>query len=167
MQEVEEQLKMIQDLVEDKVIEDIRQFFKQIINEELKSFDDYRNIVIYDINLLKMIDNLINETLININRTTEELETSNTNEVKEQIDKHLGTEIFRYVQEFKESLLGDLEKMSKNEGTLNFHEKKGTELWKITVDYRNAAKGQWDKLKLFNKEDIKDNDLKRSSEVTG
>ena len=58
-------------------------------------------------------------------------------------------------------------KNSKNEGTLNFHEIKGTELWKITIDYRNAAKGQWDKLKLLNKEDIKDNDLKRSSEVTG
>ena len=58
-------------------------------------------------------------------------------------------------QEYKEILLSELESASKNESDLTFHEKKANELWKITIDYRNAAKGQWDKLKLLNKEDIK------------
>src|SRR5581483_5469859 len=62
-------------------------------------------------------------------------------------DKNLGDELFKLIQEYKENLLSNLESASKDEGSLIFHEKKANELWKITIDFRNAAKGQWDKLK--------------------
>src|SRR3954451_9400462 len=76
---IEEQLNMIRGILEDNVIEDIRQAFKKF-DEVPKSFEDYRKIVICDINLLKVVDNLVNEGLIAL----EELPTSNTNENKEQ-----------------------------------------------------------------------------------
>ncbi|CAG8631944.1 1138_t:CDS:2 [Funneliformis caledonium] len=47
------------------------------------------------------------------------------------------------------SLQGD----HKNLGWM-FHKRNADELWKITIEYRNAAKGQWDKLKILNKDDI-------------
>ncbi|RIB15214.1 hypothetical protein C2G38_2192943 [Gigaspora rosea] len=56
--------------------------------------------------------------------------------------------------EFKKNLLADLENVSKSEGYLIFHENKANELWKRAIDYRNAAKSEWGKLKLFKKEDI-------------
>jgi hypothetical protein len=34
--------------------------------------------------------------------------------------------------------------------------KKGNNLWKITVDYNNAAKGRWENLKLLDENDIKE-----------
>ncbi|CAG8614367.1 21286_t:CDS:1, partial [Gigaspora rosea] len=57
---------------------------------------------------------------------------------------------------FKDSFLAEFENVSKNEGCPNFHEKNANELWKITIDYRNAAKEQWDKLKQLNKEDLRE-----------
>ncbi|CAG8771907.1 8607_t:CDS:1, partial [Cetraspora pellucida] len=87
-------------------------------------------------------------------------------------DEHkcLGVELFRYIIEFKENLLADLENVSKNEGRLIFHEKKANELWKRAIDYRNAAKNKWDKLSVFKKEDIDEfnpNELKDFSVATG
>ncbi|RIB05699.1 hypothetical protein C2G38_2218946 [Gigaspora rosea] len=34
------------------------------------------------------------------------------------------------------------------------YEKNGNELWKITIDYHNASKGKWNKLKILKKDDI-------------
>ncbi|KAF0395822.1 hypothetical protein F8M41_010206 [Gigaspora margarita] len=87
-------------------------------------------------------------------------------------DEHkcLGVELFRYIMEFKENLLTDLENVSKSEGYLIFHEKKANELWKRAIDYRNAAKNEWGKLKLFKKEDIEEFnpvELKNLSVATG
>ncbi|GBB94404.1 hypothetical protein RclHR1_02350003 [Rhizophagus clarus] len=72
-------------------------------------------------------------------------------------DKHknLGDEIFKDTQKFKDELLSELRVASNNEG-LKFHEKKANELWKITIDYRNAAKEKWDKLKVLKKDEIKE-----------
>jgi patatin-like phospholipase/acyl hydrolase len=70
--------------------------------------------------------------------------------------KNLGDELFSFALKFKETLLNDLEEISQNEGYLTFHEKKANNLWKIAIDYRNAAKGQWDKLKVLSKEDIEE-----------
>ncbi|GBC04525.1 hypothetical protein RclHR1_05710008 [Rhizophagus clarus] len=72
-------------------------------------------------------------------------------------DKHkiLGADIFKISQEFRDILLSQLKVASNNDG-LNFHEKKANELWKITIDFRNAAKGQWDKLKVLKKDEIKE-----------
>ncbi|RIA93787.1 hypothetical protein C1645_873892 [Glomus cerebriforme] len=64
--------------------------------------------------------------------------------------KSLGAELFKIIQEFKELLLADLKVVS----NLSFHEIKANELWKITIDYHNAAKGKWEKLKTLKKEDI-------------
>ncbi|PKY14127.1 hypothetical protein RhiirB3_465864 [Rhizophagus irregularis] len=72
-------------------------------------------------------------------------------------DKHknLGADIFKVIQEFRDILLSELRVTSNNEG-LSFHEKKANELWKLTIDFRNAAKGQWDKLKVLKKDEIKE-----------
>jgi hypothetical protein len=69
--------------------------------------------------------------------------------------KNLGTELFNYVLELKNSLLFDLGESSKI-GRLTFHEEKANEFWKIAIDYRNAHKAQWDKLKLLKKEDLEE-----------
>ncbi|CAG8691638.1 13973_t:CDS:2, partial [Racocetra persica] len=69
-------------------------------------------------------------------------------------NKCLGAEIFRIAQEIKESLLTDLESASKSKGILDFHENNANELWKIAIDYRNAHKGNYNKLKLLNKREI-------------
>ncbi|GBC06721.1 hypothetical protein RclHR1_00700020 [Rhizophagus clarus] len=72
-------------------------------------------------------------------------------------DKHktLGADIFKVSQESRNILLSELRVASNNEG-LNFHEKKANDLWKKSIDFRNAAKGQWDKLKIFKKDEIKE-----------
>ncbi|CAG8484635.1 4668_t:CDS:1 [Funneliformis mosseae] len=69
--------------------------------------------------------------------------------------KKLGDRLFRFGLNFKESLLDELKNTLKNEGWA-LHEKFANHLWKITIDYRNAAKGQLNNLKLLNKDDIKE-----------
>ncbi|PKY50104.1 hypothetical protein RhiirA4_406124, partial [Rhizophagus irregularis] len=80
---------------------------------------------------------------------------SNTPNSLQDKHKNLGADIFKITQEFRDILLSELRVASNNEG-LNFHEKKANELWKITIDFRNAAKGQWDKLKVLKKDEIKE-----------
>ncbi|CAG8482578.1 12346_t:CDS:1 [Acaulospora morrowiae] len=72
-------------------------------------------------------------------------------------DKHkeLGAKLFEVAVKFKETLLMELEEVSRAEGFLTFHEKKANMLWKISIDYRNAAKGQWNKLKILDTDDVK------------
>ncbi|CAG8484615.1 4667_t:CDS:1 [Funneliformis mosseae] len=69
--------------------------------------------------------------------------------------KKLGDRLFRFGLNFKESFLDELKNTLKNEGWA-LHEKSANHLWKITIDYRNAAKGQLNNLKLLNKDDIKE-----------
>ncbi|CAG8586071.1 3140_t:CDS:1 [Funneliformis caledonium] len=69
--------------------------------------------------------------------------------------KKLGDRLFRFGLNFKESFLDELKNTLKNEGWA-LHEKFANHLWKITIDYRNAAKGQLNNLKLLNKDDIKE-----------
>ncbi|PKC61200.1 hypothetical protein RhiirA1_425104 [Rhizophagus irregularis] len=232
---VEKELREIKDILDDNVIEFFRNTFQQF-NNLPKSFEDYKNIVEYEIILRRIADNPINESLIylensQINDTSkdqkskinkvnkqqmisslEELKSlaskvaylkrldfiyhvlnspnkkeilfSNTLFTKEEINKrfkdialyfhsdktnrfntpiwlqenhrNLGDELFNFALEFKESLLDDLEGISQNEGYLTFHEKKANDLWKIAIDYRNASKGQWDKLKVLNKDDVEE-----------
>ncbi|RIA80003.1 hypothetical protein C1645_839467 [Glomus cerebriforme] len=64
--------------------------------------------------------------------------------------KSLGAELFKIIHECKERLSADLINVS----NLSFHETKANKLWKLTIDYRNAAKGKWEKLKTLKKEDI-------------
>ncbi|PKB98983.1 hypothetical protein RhiirA5_366693, partial [Rhizophagus irregularis] len=231
---VEKELSEIKDILEDKVTEFFRNTFEKF-NNVPKSFEDYKNIVAYEIILRKIADNPINESLIylensqtkdttskdqksKINKENKqqmissleklkslaskaaysirlafiyhflnspnkkEILFSNTVFTEEEINKrfrdialyfhsdktnrpntptwlqekhrNLGDELFNFTLKFKESLLEDLEGISQNEGYLTFHEKKANDLWKIAIDYRNAAKGQWDKLKVLNKDDI-------------
>ncbi|PKY24160.1 hypothetical protein RhiirB3_412732, partial [Rhizophagus irregularis] len=231
---VEKELSEIKDILEDKVTEFFRNTFEKF-NNVPKSFEDYKNIVAYEIILRKIADNPINESLIylensqtkdttskdqksKINKENKqqmissleklkslaskaaysirlafiyhflnspnkkEILFSNTVFTEEEINKrfrdialyfhsdktsrpntptwlqekhrNLGDELFNFTLKFKESLLEDLEGISQNEGYLNFHEKKANDLWKIAIDYRNASKGQWDKLKVLNKDDI-------------
>ncbi|GBC52328.2 patatin [Rhizophagus irregularis DAOM 181602=DAOM 197198] len=231
---VEKELSEIKDILEDKVTEFFRNTFEKF-NNVPKSFEDYKNIVAYEIILRKIADNPINESLIylensqtkdttskdqksKINKENKqqmissleklkslaskaaysirlafiyhflnspnkkEILFSNTVFTEEEINKrfrdialyfhsdktsrpntptwlqekhrNLGDELFNFTLKFKESLLEDLEGISQNEGYLTFHEKKANDLWKIAIDYRNAAKGQWDKLKVLNKDDV-------------
>ncbi|POG70668.1 hypothetical protein GLOIN_2v1795060 [Rhizophagus irregularis DAOM 181602=DAOM 197198] len=73
-------------------------------------------------------------------------------------EKHqsLGAELLNSALEFKKNLLNDLIVILQNKGYMTFHENKAYKLWKITIDYHNAAKGQWKKLKLLNEDDIKE-----------
>ncbi|CAG8758330.1 3357_t:CDS:2, partial [Dentiscutata erythropus] len=72
--------------------------------------------------------------------------------VLHEIFKSQGDELFKLISEFKEHLLNKLKKTLEIED----HEKYGNELWRITIDYNNASKGQWDKLKVLKKDDIKE-----------
>ncbi|PKC61116.1 hypothetical protein RhiirA1_488380 [Rhizophagus irregularis] len=74
----------------------------------------------------------------------------------QETHKNLGTELFFVIIEFKENLLNDLKEILQNEGYLTFHEKNANKLWKIAIDYRNAVREQWSKLRLLRKEDIEE-----------
>jgi hypothetical protein len=82
----------------------------------------------------------------------------------------LGTELFKCALKIKKSLF-ELEESSKNDNFTQtspqtLHEEKANELWKTAIDYRNAHKAQWDKLKLLKKErliGIPSEELKRNS----
>ncbi|RIA80001.1 hypothetical protein C1645_810615 [Glomus cerebriforme] len=76
----------------------------------------------------------------------------NTSNFLQDEHKNLGADLFKIIQEFKEKLLTDLINVSNP----SFHETKANKLWKLSIDYRNAARGQWEKLKLLKKEDIKE-----------
>jgi hypothetical protein len=81
----------------------------------------------------------------------------------------LGTQLFEVTLEFKKSLF-EIEESSKNDyftqtSRQTLHEEKANELWKIAIDYRNAHKAQWDKLKYLKKDlrEITSEELKRYS----
>jgi hypothetical protein len=69
--------------------------------------------------------------------------------------KNLGIQLFKDVLEFRNSLLYDLNKSSKIGNLMKIHEEKADKLWKIAIDYRNAHKEQWGKLKLLKEEDLR------------
>ncbi|CAG8611851.1 8073_t:CDS:1, partial [Racocetra fulgida] len=86
--------------------------------------------------------------------------------VLQEIYKSQGDEIFKLVQEFKEHLLSKLIKTLE----LADYEKYGNELWKIAIDYHNASKGQWNKLKVLKEDDINEfsfESLKHNSMIMG
>jgi hypothetical protein len=62
--------------------------------------------------------------------------------------KKLNTELFICISKLKVSLLFNLGESSKN-GPQTFYEEKANVFCKIAIDYRNAHKAQWDKLKLL------------------
>src|SRR5581483_12236943 len=68
---VEEHLNSIQNILEDKVVEDIRQAFSQF-DKIPETFEDYKNMINFETNLLKVVNNFINEVLI-----------SNDNEIRQ------------------------------------------------------------------------------------
>jgi hypothetical protein len=86
----------------------------------------------------------------------------------------LGIELFKCALEFKKSLF-ELEESSKNDdftqtSPQTLHEEKANELWKIAIDYRNAHKAHWNKLKLLKKESLREipsEKLKRYSTTYG
>ncbi|CAG8467005.1 2045_t:CDS:2, partial [Gigaspora rosea] len=63
--------------------------------------------------------------------------------VLQEIYKNQGDELLKLILDSKEHLLNKLKKNLELEN----HENHGNELWKITIDYHNASKGQWNKLK--------------------
>ncbi|CAG8687674.1 14856_t:CDS:2, partial [Racocetra persica] len=77
--------------------------------------------------------------------------------VLREIHKSQGDELFNLIFGFRECLLNKLKKILELEG----YEKYGNKLWQITIDYYNASKGHWNKLKVLKKDDIK----KLSSEL--
>ncbi|GBC52327.2 patatin [Rhizophagus irregularis DAOM 181602=DAOM 197198] len=227
---VEKELRGVKDILDDNVIEFFRNTFQQF-NNLPKSFEDYKNIVAYEIILRKIADNPINESLIylenshtkdtskdqksKINKENKQRMTSSLNELKslaskaayskrlafiyhvlnspnkkeilfsntlfteEEINKrfrdialylhsdktnrpntptwlqvkhkNLGDELFNFALEIKKSLLDDLEGISPN-----VQEKKANDFWKIAIDYRNAAEGQWNKLRVLHRDKIKE-----------
>jgi hypothetical protein len=86
----------------------------------------------------------------------------------------LGTELFKCSLEFKKSLF-ELEESSKNDhftqtSPQTLHEEKANELWKTAIDFRNAHKAQWHKLKLLKEENLREipsEELKRHSTSNG
>nr|CAG8514800.1 14991_t:CDS:1 [Entrophospora candida] len=223
--DVEKQLNKLRSLLREGPIEDIKQTFK-VFNIIPRTFEDYKSIVTCNAIVCKLIDNLINEGLIGLEKLQDSTNTENKEQIiralkplklfankaayekrinfiqnvlnssnkkgilfdnvftEERINKqykelalyfhpdktnrpnspnylryehkNLSGEIFRDIQEIKESLLIDLEDTTKNENVLSSHETMANKLWSIAIDYRNASKAQWSKLKLLKKDDIKD-----------
>ncbi|CAG8689901.1 2822_t:CDS:2, partial [Acaulospora morrowiae] len=69
--------------------------------------------------------------------------------------KDLGAKLFQIILEFKEKLSKDYEETVRAKGFITYHEKEANRLWKISIDHRNASKGQWNKLKIINIDDIR------------
>ncbi|CAG8690894.1 13780_t:CDS:1, partial [Cetraspora pellucida] len=72
--------------------------------------------------------------------------------VLQEKHKSQGDELFKLILTFKEHLLNKLKKTLE----LEDYEKYGNELWKTAIDYNNASKGKWNKLKILKKDDIKE-----------
>ncbi|CAG8751798.1 9486_t:CDS:2 [Gigaspora margarita] len=72
--------------------------------------------------------------------------------VFQEIYKCQGDEPFKLISEFKVFLFNKLQKAL----GLEDHEKRGNELWMITIDYHNASERQWNKLKVLKKDNIKE-----------
>ncbi|CAG8477461.1 34416_t:CDS:2, partial [Racocetra persica] len=86
--------------------------------------------------------------------------------------KSQGDELFKLIFGLKEHLLNKLTNRcaSEFEDDVNDYEKYGNDLWKITMDYHNASKGQWNKLRVLKEDDIKelsDEELKQESTYMG
>ncbi|CAG8471740.1 6948_t:CDS:2 [Racocetra fulgida] len=76
--------------------------------------------------------------------------------------KSQGDELFKLIFGFKEHLLNKLKNSD--------YEKYGNDLWKITMDYHNASKGQWSKLRVLKEDDMKelsDEELREKSTYMG
>ncbi|CAG8745728.1 13314_t:CDS:1, partial [Racocetra fulgida] len=83
-------------------------------------------------------------------------------------DKHKsqGDELFKLILGFKEHLLNKLKKTLELDNYVQY----GRELWITTLDYNNASKGQWDKLKELKEEIVKElpsESLKQHSMIYG
>ncbi|CAG8625928.1 9902_t:CDS:2 [Racocetra fulgida] len=72
------------------------------------------------------------------------------------IYKSQGDELFKLISKFKEHLLNNLKTFSEPEDKISDYEKFGHDLWKITIDYHNASKGEWSKLKVLKEDEIKE-----------
>ncbi|CAG8557250.1 14643_t:CDS:2 [Funneliformis mosseae] len=167
MEVVEVQLKEFHSILSDEVIKDIRKSFKEFIKLP-KIFENYQNIVNYDISLRKVVDRLIDERLINSSQESKNPYSNNDDQqffssLKElkllanQIAYLKRIEMIRDVLNSpnKEDILFNNALPCSLQGE---HKKLGAELFgyitEIKEDYRNAAKGQWDKLKTLKKDDI-------------
>ncbi|CAG8734109.1 42873_t:CDS:2 [Gigaspora margarita] len=76
--------------------------------------------------------------------------------------KSQGDELFKLILGFKEHLLNKLKVTLE----LEDYEKYGNELWKLTIDYHNASKGQRNKLKVLKEEDIKESSSKSLKDIS-
>ncbi|CAG8786210.1 8483_t:CDS:1, partial [Racocetra persica] len=93
-------------------------------------------------------------------------DSSNISKRLHKDDQYLSTELFKIILEIKENLLDNLEKTSRAKGELDFHEKSANKHCNIANDYRSAYNNNWNKLKILNKDDVKEiprGELKRLS----
>ncbi|CAG8707498.1 9933_t:CDS:2, partial [Racocetra fulgida] len=106
-------------------------------------------------NKMQIIFSNISLTNIEINRHFKELalyfhpdKTGDYNTPISLRDEHknLGEELFKHILKSKKRLLADLENI--------IHEEAAHELWKIAIDYRNAAEGKWGQLNVLNQNEI-------------
>jgi hypothetical protein len=67
----------------------------------------------------------------------------------------LRIELFKCASELKKSLFKESEESSNNHPQ-TLHEEEANKFRKIAIDYRNAHKAQWEKLKLFKKENLRE-----------
>ncbi|CAG8628722.1 6229_t:CDS:2 [Dentiscutata erythropus] len=99
-----------------------------------------------------------------VEKKLEEIKEGNHNTPISLKDEHknLGEELFKHILKSKRRLLADLENV--------IHEEKAFELWKIAIDYRNAAEGKWNKLGVLNQREINkytSEELRRFSVTNG
>ncbi|POG62324.1 hypothetical protein GLOIN_2v1697202, partial [Rhizophagus irregularis DAOM 181602=DAOM 197198] len=125
---------------------------KQEFIDSLKRLKDLASEITYSrrIAFIQHVLNSSNKKEEEINKRSRKLasyfhpdKTNKPNTPNSLRDKHknLGADIFKVIQEFRDILLSEL---------------RANELWKLTIDFRNAAKGQWDKLKVLKKDEIKE-----------
>ncbi|CAG8673080.1 6581_t:CDS:2 [Racocetra fulgida] len=83
-------------------------------------------------------------------------DSSNVSNRLHKDDQYLSTDLFKIILEIKENLLDSLAKTSRSKGELDFHEKRANKHCNIANDYRSAYNNNWNKLKILNKDDVKE-----------
>lgn len=66
----------------------------------------------------------------------------------------LAKDLTQRIHAYKEVLMKKLEQACSRSGMIAFHKAAAYEAWKLAIDYRNASRGQWSKLKVLEQEKL-------------
>lgn len=70
-------------------------------------------------------------------------------------DKPIGRDLSALINQLKDKLIQKLQYKAGQIGSeFSFYQTKGDDFWKLTIDYQNASKKEWNKLKVLQKEEV-------------